>query len=247
MTKTTEPEAAQEDNETKLKIAWRYENQAPKSEELTSSSTSGHWFNLNKVIKDEELGERLKKWTFKPDFNVDNHYNKLFKEIEAEAMENFKIDPNATNLLRIGIVDVIGSSVMSDNDNDLLCFLFRLKQLARSHLLVIVINLSHDFFARFEINGVMHQKVKELVDFVLDLTAFAKDKNTVFKDHHGLVELSKAAPLNCLVNSANASHIKSKHLFKSLRTKFSISPMHLPPELEAEVKEASNNLNKLEF
>ena len=238
-------------SDDKMKIAWRYEGQAPKSEELTGKARNHH-FNLNKVIPDEELSPLLNKFELKPSLGNTNEYNELFKTIKKIADE-FLINPKApgSNILRIGLMD-LGNALFCDDENEvaLLIFLYRLRALARTHLVVIFVTLSQDFFARHEPNEVMHNRIREMVDFVLDLTTFSKVKRQtgVFKDYHGIMELTKAAPLNCLVNAANQHHIRSKYLFRSLRTKFSISPMHLPPDFGGdEVTKTSTSLNKLEF
>lgn len=229
-----------------LKIAWRYENQSPKGEEL-AGKTGNHHFNLNKTIPQESVTNLLKTWCYEPDLNTRNGYCELYKII-AEAAKPFLIDPKSpgTNMLRISISD-IGSLAMSSDLPELLKFLYRLRILARSHLIVIVLSLSKDFFASNEVNDLAHKKVKELVDFVIDLTAFNKHErqNGTFREHHGLIELEKATPLNCLTNSANANNVRTKHLFKSLRTKFSIAPMHLPPDME--ITKAEEKLKTLDF
>ena len=82
------------------------------------------------------------------------------------------------------------------------------------------------------------------------MTSFDKEERSkgAFKEHHGIVELTKAAPLNCLQNASNVHNVKVKHLFKSLRTKFSISPMHLPPDMgQAEPDEKVQSAKSLEF
>ena len=228
-----------------LKIAWRYENQSPKNEEF--SKVTNHHFNLNKTISQDALKDVITHWCFEPSLLVEgNSYHNLFGDVESAA-KAFRIDPKApgTNMLRIGISD-IGSALLSCSDDTapLMLFLYRLRSLARSHLIVIVLTLSTDFFVNHEFEGSTHRKLTELVDFVFDMTAFGKQERQtgLFKDHHGLIELVKAAPLNCLQNSHVS--VGTKHLFKSLRTKFSVSPMHLPPDLEeSKTTEAMKNLD----
>lgn len=235
------------EEEEKLKIAWRYENQSPKAEEFSGKVTNHH-FNLNKTVSQDALTDVLTHWTFDSmSFDIGNVYHGLYNDIR-QAVESFKIDPKApgTNMMRIGISD-IGSALLScpnDGTTALMLFLYRLRALARSHLIVIVLTLSNDFFVNHEENSSTHRRLTELVDFAFSLTAFGKEErqNGLFKDHHGLIELVKAAPLNCLQN-AHVS-VGTKHLFKSLRTKFSISPMHLPPDLgESQTTEAMKNLD----
>ena len=242
----------------KMKIAWRYEGQAPTSEELNNKSRTHH-FNLNKVVPDDQVSNLLHKFILEPRVEVnESRYNDLYNDLK-KSLQDFAINPKvpATNILRIGITELgnclyDSSSEHHENEVNFLKFLYKLRALARSHLTVIVLTISQDFFAKHEPNEHFHIQVKEMVDFVIDLTTFSKAKrqNGLFKDYHGLMELSKAAPLNCLVNSSNHNHIRSKYLFKSLRTKFSISPMHLPPDLGGdadEIKKATNSMNKLEF
>jgi hypothetical protein len=50
------PENTETSDGDKMKIAWRYENQAPKGNELTTGKPTGnHHFNLNKTLGQEEL------------------------------------------------------------------------------------------------------------------------------------------------------------------------------------------------
>ena len=246
----------QQSGDDKMKIAWRYEGQAPKSDEILGNKARKHHFNLNKVIPDEDIVPLLTKFDLQPSLDLNsNGYNDLLKELKT-IMQPFVINPKvpASNILRIGISD-LGSVLFSDDEKNghqetaLSIFLYKLRALARSHLVVIVLTISQDFFSRHEPNEGVHNRIKEMADFVLDLTSFSKDKrkSSAFKDHHGIMELSKAAPLNCLVNAANQHHIRSKYLFRSLRTKFSISPMHLPPDFGDEVAKTSVSMNKLEF
>ena len=244
----------QQSGDDKMIIAWRYEGQAPRSDEILGKARKHH-FNLNKVIPDEDIVHLLTKFDLQPSLDLNaNGYNDLFKELKT-VVQPFVINPKvpASNILRIGISD-LGSVLFSDekgqdNETALSIFLYKLRALARSHLVVIVLTISQDFFSRHEPNEGVHNRIKEMADFVLDLTSFSKDKrkSSAFKDHHGIMELSKAAPLNCLVNAANQHHIRSKYLFRSLRTKFSISPMHLPPDFGDEVAKTSASMNKLEF
>lgn len=232
-----------EEDEASLKIAWRYKDQTPKNEELLGSAN--HHFNLNKTMPAELVNHLLLgSWHWSPNFNGSNFYEDLQTKI-VNASAAFKINPEkpATNMLRISVSD-IGSLVFDEDPTRLATFLFKLKALARSHLIVIVLSLSRDFFVRHEVNSAAHQQIMQFVDYVIDFTAFNKEERQtgVFRDHHGIIEVTKAAPLNCLVSAANT---KTQHLFKSLRTKFSISPMHLPPDLE--VQKAGEDLKKLDF
>ncbi len=219
----------------KMKIAWRYENQSPKEEELKGSSN--HHFNLNKAMPQEIVSELMSSWSLDASELLEhkNFYDTIFNKV-AEATRPFEIDPKVpcSNILRVSISDIGCHLLDGSNTVQLMTFLYRLRALARSHLVVVILHLSSDFFVSHEAGGKTHISVKELVDFVIDLTAFnkAERQNGVFKDHHGLIELEKAANLNCLSNNAIMTNVRAKHLFKSLRTKFSIAPMHLPPDVD---------------
>lgn len=246
----SEDTSKSKNDDKELQIAWRYKDQAPKSDELTGT-VKNHHFNLNKVMPNETYSDLLTSWHF--DLTLtdasksENHYAKLFKSI-SDAAKAFEIDPKkpATNMLRINLTE-IGGIVFGQELESLLFFLYRLRALARSHLIVIALCLSSDFLSVNEIGSSKHQKVLELVDFGIDVTAFGKSEREsgLFKDHHGIIEISKAAPLNCLQNQSNVNNVKTKHLFKSLRTKFSISPMHLPPD--SDVSQATDSIKSLEF
>ena len=232
----------------KMTIAWRYEGQSPKGEELLTSKTSNHHFNLNKTISQEALSSLMTSWYYDGP-NVTNAYNDSFLSI-SRASKPFEIDPKAPgrNILRVGLFD-LGNALMhtceEDGEKELLTFLYRLRALARSHLVVVMLSLSPDFHVH-EVGGDAHKKVLEMCDFVINLTSFSKGERQSgpFKDHHGLINLHKASPLNCLQNMSNHSNVRTNHLFKSLRTKFSISPMHLPPD-DAEI--TGESLKNLDF
>ena len=188
----------------------------------------------------------LSTWSFTCHLTEKNTYVDLFKKI-LEVSEAFKINPQTppSNVLRLALVD-LGSCLYSDDENEvpLLTFLFRLRALARTHFIVVLASLSTDFYARHPFGSSLHQRVTELVDISATLTSFGKDERAkgAFKEHHGILEIEKAAPLNCLQNPASFKNIKSKHLFKSLRTKFSVSPMHLPPSDAEETKSSTGTV-----
>lgn len=197
----------------------------------------------------------LSTWCYTCQLKESNAYVDLFKSI-LKLSEAFKINPTAppSNILRLALLD-LGNALYSDDENEvaLLTFLFRLRALARTHFMVVLASLSTDFNVRHPFGSVTHQKVTELVDISVTLTSFGKDERAkgAFKEHHGILEIDKAAPLNCLQNSASFKSIKNKHLFKSLRTKFTISPMHLPPS-DSEEKSSSTPIagaasNSLDF
>ena len=123
------------EEEEKLKIAWRYENQSPKAEEFSGKVTNHH-FNLNKTLSQDALTDVLTHWSFDSmSFDIGNVYHGLYNDIR-QAVESFKIDPKVpgTNMMRIGISD-IGSALLScpnDGTKALMLFLYRLRALARS-------------------------------------------------------------------------------------------------------------------
>ncbi len=246
-----------ENTSEKLKIAWRYEGQAPKDAAISSARSQGqhsHHFNLNKSITEEELVKhKVSYWRMDSQNSNVNEYDSILEAIKDKC-KGYLISPDKVidQVLRIVIFDV--GSVIWSNDNsssmtDLTTFLFKLRQIARTHMVVISLSLSPDFFIRHEVNGFVHRRVKELGDVVIDFTAFGKAERQqgVFKDHHGIVEIVKAASLNSLTSPVVRS-LGSKYLFKSLRTKFVIEPMHLPPDLGDDSDSKKTILkDKLEF
>ena len=237
-----------------MKIAWRYENQSPSKEEIGNQENRSHHFNLNKTVPASELASILSTWNLTSQLAENNAYVDLFKTISYTCAD-FKIQPGSppTNVLRIGLFD-LGHTLfyegIDNNETQLLTFLYRLRSLARTHFVVILACLSADFHARHHYGGPVHQQVLELVDTSIALTSFDKEERTkgAFKEHHGIIELTKASPLNSLQNASNVHSVKVKHLFKSLRTKFSISPMHLPPDMgQEEEQEKSKSIRSLDF
>ena len=249
-TRTAESQSKSE----QMKIAWRYENQSPSKEEIGNQENRSHHFNLNKTIPASELTSILSTWNLTSQLTENNAYVDLFKNI-SNACADFKIQPGSppTNVLRLGLFD-LGHTLFCDgsghDETPLFTFLYRLRSLARTHFVVIVACLSADFHARHSYGGPVHQQVLELADISIALTSFDKEERTkgAFKEHHGMIELTKASPLNCLQNASNIHNVKVKHLFKSLRTKFSISPMHLPPDMgQDEEQDKSKSPNTLDF
>lgn len=245
-----------QDDGEKMTIAWRYEKQ-PKllnHDDKSSNNSAKHHFNNNKTIDQDRL-KLCSHESWQPNDDDTNNYEQVFKRLNQTVQQgDYGLSSSCDNILRVGIQDVASVLWTSVEDVDavqLLLFLSSLKSLARQHLLVITLTLSPDFFKHHELNGLIHGRVKELADYVIDICPFGKEerKSGPFKDYHGLLRLEKATAFNALTLNTNVD-LHSKYLFKSLRTKFSIEKMHLPPDMGVDqdaVVRVAEKMSKIEF
>ena len=109
-------------------------------------------------------------------------------------------------------------------------FLLALKSLMRSSLGVTIVTLSSSHLTQQTVASIY-----ACVDFVISLKTFDSKLRTqsMFKDSHGFFEVVKATNFGGL---ALPKCLGKKYLFRSLKNRFVIEKIHLPPALEEEVQ-----------
>lgn len=97
-------------------------------------------------------------------------------------------------------------------------------------------------FAIFSQDSTLIQRVRNIVDYAIELESFAgseKETNPVFKEYNGLFFIRKMSALNAL-----AAHTPETYdlAFKLRRKRFVIEKLHLPPEdQESEQREQDDD------
>ncbi|TRY80051.1 hypothetical protein TCAL_09794 [Tigriopus californicus] len=228
------PKSAQGQNsaDDQLQIAWRYQNQGPKSSQIEPVEVKHH-FNLNKLMDPTDL-EQVPRHSWDGDYmNIgDNYFHNLLDQIRTILQtETFSTHPSShpKNLLRIGISDLDSPWWASDDEDrsGLTAFLMALRSLMRQYLGVCVLTAQ----INLDMDDRAWQNVYECVDGVIKLSPFSEvtRQDPMFKDHHGFLEILKIPGFNVLRPSqANLG----KFLFRSQRTRFNVDRIHLPPALD---------------
>uniref|UniRef100_A0A182W3P8 Elongator complex protein 4 n=1 Tax=Anopheles minimus TaxID=112268 RepID=A0A182W3P8_9DIPT len=242
---TTLPEGTTEQQPETMRIAFRYNQQAPVDSEQKSSTALGHYFDLSKTISSTTLhtqditywnGDEVKgnDADFEGSFK-NPHYASLLSYIQRKASEqqfNSTSDESAKNVLRI-CINSIGSPAWYDKNfcEDFLRFIVLLKAIVRNTLSVCLLTVPLHLFTHLD-DIYLCRKVRNLFDFSFDLEAFTgqmeEQANPIFKEYHGLLNITKIAPFNSLASF----HPKTRDLaFKLKRSKFVIEKLHLPPDI----------------
>ena len=105
--KTTKNEEV--DDQQRMQIAWRYQNQQPKTPGQTGNPNTKHSFNLQKNISAEKMaGTRTTFWPGSKKVDENVAYHDLFRSIQTElsaAGGCYSVSPQIKekNLLRIGL------------------------------------------------------------------------------------------------------------------------------------------------
>ncbi|XP_049290617.1 elongator complex protein 4 [Anopheles funestus] len=228
-----------------MRIAFRYNQLAPVDSEQKSSTALGHYFDLTKTISSTTLlGHDITHWNgdevlvndggFVGSFK-NPQYASLLYSIHRKASEqqfNSASDETSKNVLRI-CLNSIGSPSWYDRNfsDDFLRFIVLLKAIVRNTLSVCLITVPFHLFNHLD-DIQLCRKVRNLFDFSFELEAFAgqqeEQTNPVFKEYHGLLNITKIAPFNSLA----PFHPKTRDLaFKLKRSKFVIEKLHLPPDI----------------
>jgi len=217
-------------NETDLKIAWRYKDVKGKISLDDNESCP-------KTVKSSHVEGKFRQWvpTDSPiDFSTDDLYKSLFRDLRVAA-ESYELSSpangNPPNILRVGLSDM-DSALMAGADSDqmpdsLARFIFALKSLARHKLLVVCVTLA---LSDEEDRVSDKTRLMELSDFWFDLKAVPRDeKQSVSSQqrHHGIFTVSKLPNLKTL-KCPVASSLGRYH-FKSTKSKFVLEKIHLPP------------------
>ncbi|XP_052902153.1 elongator complex protein 4 isoform X1 [Anopheles moucheti] len=228
-----------------MRIAFRYNQLAPVDSEQKSSTALGHYFDLTKTISSTTiLAQDITYWNGDEVHENDTgfvgsfknpHFASLLSCIHRKASEhqfNSNFDESAKNVLRI-CLNSIGSPSWYEKNfaDDFLRFIVLLKAIVRNTLSVCLITVPFHLLRHLDdIN--LCKKVRNLFDFSFELEAFAgqmeEHANPVFKEYHGLLNITKIAPFNSLASF----HPKTRDLaFKLKRSKFVIEKLHLPPDI----------------
>ena len=227
--KVDERRKAEDDH---LQIAWRYKDSGQKGQ-TQASSVPKHSFNLQKSVQKDKLDACSTLGQFSFDLDQSNNYRALAGDLREVLRSNgqFVPDPKrseAKNLLRIGISQLERPSWSEKSDEQdrtqLTAFLLALRSLMRNHLAVAIVTLTSD--PKSEESAF----IDECVDYVINLRSFDTGSRQIFKDMHGFLNLKKVASFNVLTPSVKPG----KFIFKSLKTKFTIEKIHLPPDMTEE-------------
>ncbi|XP_050410770.1 elongator complex protein 4 [Patella vulgata] len=245
--KTESSQLAQGDDS--MKIAWRYQN-LPKFQSNPTGIKFGHYYDLTKTMEKrlvESIDIKCLSTTQLNQIKLPVHaaeimninymrlLNKIAKVIEeGKYLTKDKVDKR--NILKIAIHS-LGSPMWGENsglkldgtghDPSLPRFLLGLRALLRSSFAVCLLTVPTHLFQE---NSFTRQ-VEKFCDTVLHLESFSgseKEKNPVFKEYHGLLNIHQLPRLNTM-----AAHEPDTLdlAFKLRRKKFTIEPLHLPPEM----------------
>uniref|UniRef100_A0A182MBJ3 Elongator complex protein 4 n=1 Tax=Anopheles culicifacies TaxID=139723 RepID=A0A182MBJ3_9DIPT len=252
-TNTLSESTTEQEPET-MRIAFRYNQLAPIDSEQKSSTALGHYFDLTKTISPATLlAQDIMYWSgdevqenearFMGSFK-NTHYASLLSSIQQKVSEqqfNSTADESAKNVLRICINSVGAPSWYDKNFcEEFQRFIVLLKAIVRNTLSVCLLTVPFHLFNHLD-DVHLCKKVRNLFDFSFDLEAFAGQKeeqaNPIFKEYHGLLNITKIAPFNSLASF----HPKTRDLaFKLKRSKFVIEKLHLPPDIADDESHTKN-------
>lgn len=225
-------------SEDELKIAWRYQNQAPSS--ITSSTN--HYYDLSKTMNEETLEKcHIRKWsprkqtenTSKNSCFTEEPYHHLLQEIQNQIDKgDFHTSNSVThrNILRIAISSMDSPMWHQDNHKNIEStiprFLYGLRILLRSSFSVAMITVP-----KINCKNVKwFSRVKQMVDSAICLEPImkaSKDDNLMLKDFDGLLHIIKLPVLNSCVYQVPTADLA----FKLKRKNFIVEKLHLPPDL----------------
>ncbi|XP_069888762.1 elongator complex protein 4 [Dipodomys merriami] len=236
-------------NNTKMKIAWRYQLLPKMEVGPVSSSRFGHYYDASKKISEKLL--EASKWhgfflpekvssTLKVEPCFLTHgYGKLLQFIQniiyEEGFDGSNPQKKQKNILRIGIQslgsplwgDAISCTESCGNNHSLTKFLYVLRGLLRTSLSACIITMPTHLIQSKAIIA----RVKNLSDTVVGLESFIgseRETNPLYKDYHGLIHIRQIPRLNNLI--CDESDVKDL-AFKLKRKLFTIERLHLPPDL----------------
>ncbi|XP_032511652.2 elongator complex protein 4 [Danaus plexippus] len=239
---TVQEDKTNQDVNSEMKIAWRYEGLGQVESSFGSNTNFGHHFDLSRHM--EELAVRDVDLTYchlKPSNGKSNGfrnclYHDLLKEIgKVLSKEEYRSGSKNKNILRISI-QCLGSPVWlatdCDHDSkygqDLIKLIYSLRVLIRDTNAVVFITIPEHLF---EDNQIM-KRLLYSIDNAVRIESFAgssKETNPVYSEYHGLFHISKLSGVSSLVAFVPPSLDLA---FKLKRKKFVIEKLHLPPELQ---------------
>ncbi|ESO91550.1 hypothetical protein LOTGIDRAFT_121862 [Lottia gigantea] len=232
-----------------MKIAWRYEN-LPKFQSNPSGIKFGHYYDLSKTMETRLVESINIKYISSDNLYTDSQkesggcrnceYNKLL-EIIKTTLDTSQYSTTSqitkdTNILKIAIHS-LGSPLWDENgglkddgkglDSALPRFLLALRSLLRTSFSVGLITIPTHLFQE----ECFIRRIEKLCDTVIHLESFSgseKEKNPVFKEYHGLLNIVQLPRLNSMTSHQPDTLDLA---FKLRRKKFTIEQLHLPPEL----------------
>ncbi|XP_045461469.1 putative elongator complex protein 4 [Harmonia axyridis] len=230
-------------SETKMKIAFRYEN-LPTQEDEDKHIELGHFYDLTKRMSLTDIENTdIHYWN---GYRVENcvsafsnpAYHDLLRQIKTKIKEDkyfLKDNPPKKSILRIALHS-LGSPLWLPSKNslhsldysrDLDMFIFCLRALVRSALAVAVITIPSHLYREHALERCIHSS-----DISMRLQSFAGtelETNKVLSEYHGFFQLTKLAPINSFASKHPGS---LEYVFKLRRKKFVVEKLHLPPDLE---------------
>ncbi|XP_048217631.1 elongator complex protein 4 [Perognathus longimembris pacificus] len=244
------------ENNTNMKIAWRYQLLPKMEVGPVSSSRFGHYYDASKKISEKLLA--LSKWHgfFLPErvsstlkvepCSLTHGYIKLLQFIQniiyEEGFDGSNPQKKQKNILKIGIQS-LGSPLWGDDicctencdGHSLTKFLYVLRGLLRTSLSACIITMPTHLIR----NKAVIARITNLSDTVVGLESFMgseRETNPLYKDYHGLIHIRQIPRLNNLI--CDESDVKDL-AFKLKRKLFTIERLHLPPDLSDTVSRSS--------
>lgn len=220
-----------EDGGEMLKIAWRYEKPASVGSQSSPQTLSSHTFDLSQKL---ELPADLKLGTFDglacPDSNV---YTSLLRSLDA-FVEKHELKEGSGNVLRL-CLHSIGSPLWGDTGShsgvssvqQVLQFMHALHVRLRRWSAVSLITFPSHLWT----SSPLQHRLTQLADYLVHVDSFvgsSKEQNPLYRDFHGLFHVHK---LPCWLSLAPIPLDSTDWAFKLRRKNFSITKLHLPPDL----------------
>ncbi|XP_011206207.2 elongator complex protein 4 [Bactrocera dorsalis] len=165
-------------------------------------------------------------------------YQRFLKLVQSFAKEE-KFSSSTLvyrSLCRICITS-LGSPLWYDEEfpKNILKFLTVLRGIVRNSVSVCFITMPMHLISKYDESLV--PKIRNLVDYAIELESFSgseHETNNAFKEYNGLIHLHKITAVNTLTAYMPET---SDLAFKLRRKKFVIEKLHLPPEMQEDIKE----------
>ncbi|KAK4883015.1 hypothetical protein RN001_006334 [Aquatica leii] len=258
-----EPDISNTSDDTKMKIAFRYQNLPTGERELDI----GHHYDLTRHMPRETLEQAdVTHWSrpiydgAAPDTFSNVHYHHLLENIKKKIQDGqFTLTDKVKrrSILRVGLhalgspmwLHVLGEEATINQNRDLSMFIFCLRALMRMSLAVAVVTVPSHLFEMPILDRCVYSS-----DIAIKLQSFEGtelERNPVLQDYQGYFQLNKLAA----INSFSSKHPGSaEYVFKLRRRKFCIEKLHLPPGFSDSVSKdpisatcGSNTKHLLEF
>ncbi|XP_053966316.1 elongator complex protein 4 isoform X2 [Anastrepha ludens] len=171
-------------------------------------------------------------------------YQSILKLIQSFAGEEKFATGALTyrSLCRICITS-LGSPLWFDEDfsKNILKLLTVLRGIVRNSMTVCFITMPMNLIGKCD--GTLVPKIRNLVDYAIELESFTgseRETHNAFKEYNGLLHVHKITAVNTLTAYMPET---SDLAFKLRRKKFVIEKLHLPPEVQEDVREGKPTLS----